>query len=64
MVPLYRGDRLAAWKLRTGLRLYDWFAGPAASRVTPWCGRARRWRIEPDLAPAAGSRCGTLLGRR
>ena len=51
LVPLYRGDRLPAWKLRAGLALYDFLAGArglAPHAVT----RARDAReLEPGLSP-------------
>src|SRR6267378_2808317 len=51
LVPLYKGDRLAPWKLRIGLGLYDFLAGSrglAPHQMT----RARAARqLEPGLSP-------------
>lgn len=50
LVPLYRGDRVAPWKLRLGLSLYDVLAG-AASLAPHTSARAREaLAMEPDLA--------------
>ena len=52
LVPLYRGDRLAPWKLRAGLALYDFLAGSrglAPHQMT----RARdALGLEPEISPA------------
>lgn len=51
LVPLYRGGRVAPWKLRAGLALYDWLAG---SRGLARHGAARpreALALEPGLDP-------------
>ena len=52
LVPLYRGDRVAPWKLRLGLTLYDFLAG--AQGLSPHVmARARDvLGLEPELSPA------------
>jgi glycerol-3-phosphate dehydrogenase len=51
LVPLYRGDRLNAFKLRIGLQLYDFLAG--ARGLSPHVmARAREaLELEPGLSP-------------
>ena len=49
MVPLYRGDRLAPWKLRAGLQLYDWLAGPASLARHSMVRPREALELEPDL---------------
>ncbi len=51
LVPLYRGDRVAPWKLRAGLSLYDAFAGPGAFSPHSMVRRAEALALEPGLAP-------------
>ena len=51
LVPLYRGDRVAPWKLRAGLSLYDAFAGHSAFAPHAMVRRAEALALEPGLAP-------------
>ncbi len=51
LVPLYRGDRVAPWKLRAGLSLYDAFAGRSAFSPHTMVRRAEALALEPGLAP-------------
>jgi glycerol-3-phosphate dehydrogenase len=50
LVPLYRGDRVGPWRLRAGLQLYDWFAGPAALGRHVMARRADTVALEPGIA--------------
>jgi glycerol-3-phosphate dehydrogenase len=50
LVPLYRGDRVGPWKLRAGLQMYDWFAGPAALGAHVMARRAEALALEPNIA--------------
>lgn len=50
MVPLRRGDRVAPWKLRAGLTLYDLLAGRAALSPHGWTDPAAALALEPGLA--------------
>ncbi len=50
MVPVYRGDRVPAWKLRAGLRLYDWFAGGQALAPPAFVRTREALELEPALA--------------
>jgi glycerol-3-phosphate dehydrogenase len=52
LVPLYRGGRLAPWKLRTGLQLYDWLAGRHALAPHASVRASEALELEPGLAPA------------
>lgn len=51
LFPLHRGARVAPWRLRAGLMLYDAFAG--ARRLSPraWTARGETLALEPGLAP-------------
>ncbi|MBI1798963.1 MAG: glycerol-3-phosphate dehydrogenase/oxidase [Candidatus Eisenbacteria bacterium] len=51
VVPLYRGGRLAPWKLRLGLRLYDFLAG--ARGLAPYAMARPREALELEPALAA-----------
>jgi glycerol-3-phosphate dehydrogenase len=59
LVPLYRGDRLSPWRLRAGLTLYDWFAGPTALAPRAMLRPREALALEPDLSPG-GLRGGGL----
>jgi glycerol-3-phosphate dehydrogenase len=52
MVPLVREGRLHPWKLRTGLWLYDVFAGRESLSARGWASARDALALEPDLAPA------------
>ena len=52
LVPLYRGGRLAPWKLRAGLMLYDWLAGSRALSSPGFVGARAARALEPALEPA------------
>jgi len=51
LVPLYRGGRLAPWKLRLGLQLYDWLAGRRGLAPHAMLRPREALALEPDLAP-------------
>ena len=51
VVPLRRGGRMPAWKLRAGLALYDFFAGRAGLGGHAMTGPAGALALEPGLAP-------------
>ena len=51
LVPLYRGGRMAPWKLRTGLGLYDWLAGRLSFAPHAWVRPREALTLEPELAP-------------
>ncbi|MGH7740629.1 MAG: glycerol-3-phosphate dehydrogenase/oxidase [Candidatus Eiseniibacteriota bacterium] len=53
LVPLYRGGRLAPWKLRAGLTLYDFLAGERGLSPHLMVRPRAATELEPDLAPAA-----------
>jgi glycerol-3-phosphate dehydrogenase len=50
LVPLYRGGRLAPWKLRAGLGLYDWLAGRQTLAPHGFAGARDARALEPALA--------------
>jgi len=52
LVPLYRGGRLAPWKLRVGLKLYDWLAGRRTLVPHGFVGARDARALEPALEPA------------
>ena len=49
VLPSYRGARVPAWRLRTGLWLYDLLAGFRNVRLHRWLGRKATLRLEPGL---------------
>jgi glycerol-3-phosphate dehydrogenase len=51
LVPLYHGGRVAPWKLRAGLRLYDWLAGPRSLAPHGFVGVREARALEPALDP-------------
>ena len=53
LVPLYRGGRLAPWKLRAGLTLYDFLAGERGLSPHLMVRPRAATELEPDLNPAA-----------
>ena len=54
LVPLYRGGRVAPWKLRAGLGLYDWLAGPRSLARHGFVGAREARALE--LLEALGSK--------
>jgi glycerol-3-phosphate dehydrogenase len=52
LVPLYRGGRLAPWKLRAGLTLYDFLAGERGLSPHMMVRPRAAIELEPDLAAA------------
>jgi len=50
LVPLYRGGRVPPWKLRLGLRLYDWFAGGHALAPRSFVRAREALELEPSLS--------------
>ena len=52
LVPLYRGGRLSPWKLRAGLKLYDWLAGHRSLAAHGFVGAREARALEPALEPA------------
>jgi glycerol-3-phosphate dehydrogenase len=59
LVPLYRGGRLPPWKLRAGLKLYDWLAGRRSLAPHGFVGARETRALEPALEPV-GLRGGGL----
>ena len=53
VIPLYRGARVARWKLRTGLTLYDLLAGPGNIRRSRPIRTPELLREFPGLPSAA-----------
>jgi glycerol-3-phosphate dehydrogenase len=51
LVPFYRGGRFGPWKLRAGLKLYDWLAGPRALSPHGFAGAREARALEPTLEP-------------
>jgi len=51
LVPLYRGGRVSPWKLRAGLRLYDWLSGRWALAPHGYVGAREARALEPGLEP-------------
>ena len=51
LVPLYRGGRLAPWKLRAGLTLYDFLAGERGLSPHLMVRSRAALELEPDLIP-------------
>jgi len=52
LVPVYRGGRLPPWKLRAGLKLYDWLAGRRSLAAHGFVGAREARALEPALEPA------------
>jgi glycerol-3-phosphate dehydrogenase len=50
MVPVYRGGRVGAFRLRAGLQLYDWLAGRRGFAPHGFVGRRGALTLEPDLS--------------
>jgi glycerol-3-phosphate dehydrogenase len=53
LVPIYRGGRLAPWKLRAGLSLYDFLAGERGLSPHLVVRPRAALELEPGLAPGA-----------
>jgi len=50
LVPLHRGGRMAPWKLRIGLGLYDWLAGRLALAPHAMVRAREALTLEPEIA--------------
>jgi glycerol-3-phosphate dehydrogenase len=51
LVPVYRGGRLGPWRLRAGLKLYDWLAGSRGLAPYGFVGARAARALEPALEP-------------
>src|SRR5689334_4747926 len=51
LVPVYRGGRFGPWKLRAGLKLYDWLSGRRGFAPYGWAGARAARALEPALQP-------------
>jgi glycerol-3-phosphate dehydrogenase len=51
LVPVYRGGRVGPWKLRAGLKLYDWLSGRRGLASHGWAGARGARALEPALQP-------------
>src|SRR5438128_8502853 len=49
LFPVYRGARVAAWRLRAGMWLYDLLAAFRNVRLHRWLGRRAALKAEPGL---------------
>jgi glycerol-3-phosphate dehydrogenase len=58
LVPLYRGGRLAPWKLRAGLTLYDFLAGERALSPHMMVRPRAATELEPAIDPSGLSAAG------
>jgi glycerol-3-phosphate dehydrogenase len=50
-LPVYNNSHRSTWKIRTGLRLYDWLAGRHRLGRHCWYGRSEALRLCPELNP-------------